>query len=464
MRIMNKKISVWLAAVGVLFATSCTNDDMPAPDQNVSGEEVTVSFFVSPQEKVKTRSGEVHYPATGEFPQISDGTKAHLLIYAVYDNDKKLLDQYGHATIITNEDAVIDEATQEKLDKITIGKGQTAMYVEEFPTPEIKIRLMRNQTYHIAFWAQNIDCDAYDTQDLQAVKVSYADAQNNDELRDVFCHTESFTVTGDDARSILLIRPLAQINVGTAGYDYECAVSGVNAMKYLYSKISINGVSQYLDVVDNKVLNGDDLSKRGISGEATTEISFGWGRIPAYVNYADMEDEALKGILHQAQFPDNKNDYKTYKEQFLRVKLYTEAGYLPYVSWDDVKKDESEKMPSPDTEIFKYLSMCYVLVPAHEVDTSGSADAYGTTVDNITVSLATSEEGDNQIVAIDNLCNVPVQRNWRTNIVGKKLLTIPYQAVIDIIPEYFGEHNYDGKDENGEPKWKEIEKENQSNQ
>ena len=455
---MNKKISGWLFAVAGLLMTACSNDVMEGSGDDISSEDyVTVSFNVTPAGRViSTRAedaGQVHYPDTdgGEFPQISDGSKAHLLIYAVYDKEHKLLDQYGKG---------VDASANGKIADGKVGTGQTVLYIDKFPTAEIHLRLMRKQTYNIAFWAQDEKCTVYNTEDLTKVKVDYSDAKNNDELRDAFCKVETFTVAGDETRDIILTRPLAQINVGTAGYDFESLVTKGD---YIYSQISLSGVSQYLDVVSNKVLNDEDLASHDITGSATTDVTYGWSRIPAYINYG-ADSEVTPST---AQFPTEKDKYYTYKEQFLRVDLDWNGEYKDYVSLNQV----SDANKYPDTEVFKYLSMCYVLVPAHEVkaddnktpddpnykDTSHDPTSYGTTITVNSVSIATDANGNDGHQFITSLNNVPVQRNWRTNILGRNWFEAPSATFrVDIVPDYNGEWNYKGE-ENGQDKWEDDE-------
>lgn len=426
--------------------TACSNDVMEGSGDDISSEDyVTVSFNVTPAGRViSTRAedaGQVHYPNTdgGEFPQISDGSKAHLLIYAVYDKEHKLLDQYGKG---------VDASANGKIAEEKVGTGQTVLYINKFPTAEIHLRLMRKQTYNIAFWAQDEKCTVYNTEDLTKVKVDYSSAKNNDELRDAFCKVETFTVAGDETRDIILTRPLAQINVGTAGYDFESLVT--NKGKYIYSQISLRGVSQYLDVVSNKVLDKNDLASYGITGSATTDVTYDWARIPAYINYEEDLSE-----LPAVEFPENKKDYYKYKEQFLRVDLDWDGEYKDYVSLDDVEDKDTDAERYPDTEVFKYLSMCYVLVPAHEVqnDNNKTPNAYGTTITVNSVSIATDADGNDGHQFITSLYNVPVQRNWRTNILGRNWFEAPSATFsVDIVPDYNGEWNYKGE-ENGQDKW-----------
>lgn len=449
---MNKKLLGWLAAGSVLLATACSKDEAPgggSADPYASGEAVTVSFTISPEGKsFATRAGasdrSVHYPeeSKNEFAQISDGSKARQLIYAVYTDDFKLLEQYG-----TND-----------TDKNGPHYGQTILDDNEFPVT-INLRLMRRQTYNIVFWAQNADCTAYDTDDLTMVEVSYDDAANNDELRDAFCHTETFTVTSDDTREVVLTRPLAQINVGTAGYNYEFdkLENGVtdwteSEQAYLYSKIELKGVAKYIDVLRNKVLTAEDREKdeyAALKGkQMTADVTYGWARIPAYINY-----ESLPAVYPKADLPSPAKQsgeswddyYRRFREQFLRVKVYpeltSEAPYLPYAGIPD----KTAENPEPDTETFKYLSMCYVLVPDY-INSDGKG--YSTTLESVTVWVnhGPTDEDATWIGPAGSRVTantVPVQRNWRTNIFGKSLMTFRYEPIIKLEPNFNGEYNKD---------------------
>lgn len=455
---VNRNLFGWLIASCALFMSACSNDEMlnDVADAYVSGDMVTVSFTISPEGKtfttratgVESESGKVHYPNgdKGEFPQISDGSKANQLIYAVYNDKYELLEQYGNGNIS---------------DKDAPHYGQVVMDVNKFPYT-INLRLIRKQTYHIVFWAQNKDCNAYDTNDLTMVGVRYSNAKNNDELRDAFYHTDTFSVMGEEIRSVELTRPLAQINVGTAGYNFEYAAKPEGSMenlseprKYLYSKIQLKGAARYIDLLRNKVLTEDDLTTKGeyeklAKEEVIEDVTYDWARIPAYINY--MDEEVLNKYP-TADLPevDKQNDetwddyYRRFKEQFLRVKFYSndlpnESGepYLPYVGLEDAEGKE------PDTETFKYLSMCYVLVPDY-VGSDGKG--YKTTLEEVTVWLSDSAEGNDPAwigptdAKIFTVSNVPVQRNWRTNIFGKGLVTYNYEPIILIEPNFDGEYN-----------------------
>lgn len=87
-----------------------------------------------------------------------------------------------------------------------------------------------------------------------------------------------------------------------------------------------------------------------------------------------------------------------------------------------------------DDEVYNWLSMSYILVN----DDSETGDQKAV-LENL--SFTFNSTSGSQIVLTDGLTNVPVQRNWRTNILGK-LLTGDITFNISIDPIYDGDHNH----------------------
>lgn len=423
---MKKFFGFFLMAC-VLLVTGCKDDRMPKG----GGEEVTVQFTISAEQAAALAKrqgyhtengieGKVYYPgATDEYPQISDGSKANLLVYAVYDNAGELVESLGegYVNFTDKEDAPVPP-------------GQTIRKVDHFPVT-ITLRLIRNQTYTIAFWAQAEECTAFDTQDLKAVKIKYqatteeegvsdnANTLCNYELRDAFCKSETFTVVQSGSRYVVLNRPFAQINVGITKADYEAAVKG--NMRITQSRIHIENVATELNVVSNAINTDPDKIQA---------IDYEFNTIPAYVNYSAVPTEKeLKdfyaqnegGVEAVAAAPHGQ-------EQFLKVDLNRDGKIAEYG-----KKNNNENNPRDET--YKYMMMCYVL-PADRTD---NASTYSTTLDKVVVTLKDNENG-REFVLADGLENLPIQRNWRTNIVGD-LLTSEINLIIDVDPIYSGDYN-----------------------
>lgn len=312
---MNKKLFLGVfAAAGILLATSCQNDELDAVQ---TGNEATVSFTLGVEGGVQTRA-------------ISDGLTANRLVYAVFDEEGNRI------------------TTIAKVDKDA-----------NFPTTE-NITLAKGQTYKVAFWAQNSATSAYVLDDDMNLTIDYTNSANNDEKRDAFFKTETFTVTGNAQIDVVLKRPFAQINLGVTDTDWDAAVA--SGIEIATSKVVIKNAFTNMDLIDGSV-----------SGE--TEVVYDFGATPKSSN------EVLK-----------------------------------------VDLDEDGT-----AEEYHYLSMSYILV-----------DAQKSTLQDLDFTFHPTSGND--IVFDEGLNNVPVQRNWRTNIIGQ-ILTGNINFNISIDPIYDGEYN-----------------------
>lgn len=333
---MNKKLFLSMFAASMLFATSCSNDELNAVQ---SGNEAQVTFSLGLENGIGSRA-------------ISDGTKADKLVYAVYK---------------------INAAGAAELQKV-VGSTEGQFIKTDFKSGDnVSITLAKGQTYQVAFWAQDGDCKAYDTADLTAVSVNYSDnAVNNDELRDAFFKTVEFTVTGNKTIDVVLKRPFAQINVGVYETDWDAAVA---------SGIEIQNSAVVIKNAANKI----NLLTGEVEGEA--DVTYTLNAIPT---------EALK------------------------------------VDTDGDGTQES----------YKWLSMSYILVneaSKEDYDKDGTLGDARTTVESLQYTFA--PVNGNEIVFANGLNSVPVQRNWRTNILGK-ILTGDIQFNITIDPVYDGDIIY----------------------
>jgi len=319
---MNKKLFLGMfAAAGMLLATSCSNDEL---DVVQSGNEAQVSFSLGLEGGIATRA-------------ISDGESADVLMYAVFDEEGNRIN------------------TIQKVSRTGV----------TFPTTE-NITLAKGQTYKVAFWAQDKDCEAYTVSDDMKVTVNYANDKNkgnNDETRDAFFKTVEFTVTGSTSIDVELKRPFAQINVGVTKADWDAAVaSGITVAQ---SSVVIKNAATELNLLDGTV-----------SGE--TEVSYELANIPSEPAILQVDTDG-----------------------------------------DGIKED------------YNWLSMSYILPSAAPTGYEKAA------LENVAFVFASNGE---PIEFNQGLNNVPVQRNWRTNIVGKILTgDITFNIVID--EEFEDDHN-----------------------
>lgn len=312
------------AMAGALLATSCSNDELDAV-QSGNEAQVTFSLGVEGGIGVKTRA-------------ISDGTGADKLVYAVFDEDDNRI------------------TTISKVERTNV----------TFPTTET-LTLAKGQTYKVAFWAQDADCSAYTLDDNMNVTVDYADAANNDETRDAFFKTETFTVTGTASIDVVLKRPFAQINIGVTTEDWKAAVaSGITIDQ---SKVVVKNAATSLNLVTGAVSN-------------PTDVTYNLATIPA----------------------------------------------------EELKVDTDKDGNISDSEIYNWLSMSYILVNDGSVDGTQKTTLEG-------LEFTFKPKSGNNITLKDGLTSVPVQRNWRTNILGK-LLTGDITFNISIDPIYDGDYIY----------------------
>ena len=342
---MNKKLFLGMfAAAGMLFATSCSNDEL---DVVQSRDEAQVTFSLAAEGGIATRA-------------ISDGKSANLLYYAIFDANKQLITTINGSTngLLTKSNAFPNGSKQDAVE-VTLAKGQE---------------------YTAVFWAQDASCTAYTvTAETDGLKVAVDyEGDNNDETRDAFFKAETFKVTGNTEIDVVLKRPFAQINVGVTEADWKAAVeSGIEITE---SKVVIKNAATSINLLDGTV-----------SGEE--EVTYNFATIPA--KFATAET--------------------------LEV---------------DVNRDGTIQ----DDEKYKYLSMSYILT---------DNDAERTTLEADGLQFTFSPENGEDIVFDEGLHAVPVQRNWRTNILGK-ILTGDIQFNIEIDQRFDDNYNlmYPDKDDN----------------
>ena len=385
---MKYKNKIFTMLGGLGFLLSACASDSPADNGGKGEGQATGSLRFSIALETNVPATRVNNDGNSEVSHIGKGEKINRLIYAVY---------------------MVDEATGKYELDTPAHPVQTVMPVDftNGKTVEFTVdNLITDQQYHFAFWAQNSESDAFDTSDLRCVEVKYKDSEgrnyaNNDESRDAFCQVWSGSISSDPEKretvSVILKRPLAQINVGTTGADYKNILQGVEVfpnLKITHSQISVNGVARFLNVVDNKILHAEDMAAIGRqSDEAFTNVTFDWNVIPAFMNMASIPTT-------------NEDLLASPDEEYLRVDLNKDGDIKDYLtSFPTLASDGNTAL----TETFKYLSMCYVLAPA---GVTGNA-TYG----NIKVGFAEDAQGKNGSTTV-NLVSANGGRNYRTNLLG----------------------------------------------
>ena len=306
-----------LAMTGMLFATSCSQDEVLLNEPS-NENFVSATFTINSPVGIDTRAiGEADY--------------VNKVVCATYDKDGvELTDLRQYLTV------------QDK-------------------KAEYSIRLVKGQNYRVAFFAY---CAAdgsdapihYDVTDLKEIKV--LDAQSsNVEKRDAFtAYTD--VKTGETMqpinRTVTLYRPFAQLNFGSETEDWNAAVSaGVEVVK---TKVIVSNVYKTFSAYEDVVV-----------GDAET-MTFALNDIPA-------QDLSANG------------------------------------------------------KVYKYLAMNYLLV--------GDAGSEKTLTDVTFEWLGKNGETNDPVTTFTN---IPVQRNYRTNIIGY-LLTNPAKFNI-VVEEAFENEDY----------------------
>lgn len=98
---------------------------------------------------------------------------------------------------------------------------------------DVSLSLTKNQTYTFVFWAYDNSKNIYNIDDLTAIKmhslpnpITFSEAEASDAF---FAIEEDITITGTGNYPIELVRPLAQINVGTTGVPMQASFTAKSA-------------------------------------------------------------------------------------------------------------------------------------------------------------------------------------------------------------------------------------------
>lgn len=496
-----KHLGYMSTVAATLLLASCSNDVSYDYEANSSYNKTPVDVTITVKAAdlgIDTRAYDQDGNYTPGGPALNQtvgkGTQVDMIVYAVYlDESKADTGNEDPSATLTKEDHTFTLMTQYGEDEVkaadaahpvpsdfmsrpamanstTKHDGQTVIYVgnllQEGGSIDIPLRLMRNQSYVLALWAQSSYTDAYDTDDFRQIEVRYtpADANapaaskslNNDELRDAFCKAEYFS-TGSvqlgTKLTVYLSRPLAQINVGTTGADYKyVAEKGAPyGTTYTYSTMSIGGVARFFDLVLDKVISQDDIDKyNALSADekeaspynfeadekALTDVEFDWNLLPAYVNEPGFPNVTFPSDFDFFGYDDAEFSEK-WSEEFLLINIdghndsdrkhVTPEGDDPIFTVNNLGyKAFKTTYPTATkvngltdfyTETFKYMSMCYVLVPSSTryEGQGGDNGTYSSVLKSLSFNFRDDEKRGSKV---QSLQLVPVRRNWRTNILG----------------------------------------------
>ncbi len=218
---MNKKLLLGLfAAVGMLFATSCSQDEPTA--------DTAVRFSLK---------------APAATTPFGDGTGANYLVWAVYDNAGNEL-----TTLSGAKDAFASGLTE-----------------------TVSLQLTKGQTYTVAFWAQNKECGAYDYTDLENIQiVDYATVVANNEARDAFYGAVKVTVTGDFTEAVELKRPFAQLNFAVPTTEWDAAATA--GITLSQSSVTVSDVAAGFNALTGSVTGTSTAATFALAALPTSDI------------------------------------------------------------------------------------------------------------------------------------------------------------------------------------------------
>lgn len=482
-----KKMKLWGFLACLAFTVSACSDSQDFEytgnnDRNEGKYEVTISVQLEKQSR-GVRSNV-------SLPYFGNGEKIDVLKFAVYvvNKDESGNEIYSIAPEFQNANNV------SSIGQVNVGKGQNLFNMASSIWPlQLKFSLDPEKTYRFAFWAQSSETEAFNTDNLQAVKVNYSKKvgsstgyfQNNDDLRDAFC-ANSGNIRASSEKStyqIILHRPFAQINVGTSGWDYEGEASQEpKPAMFALSEVELTGVAQYYNVLKGTDGKGDlptdeELEAMGIKEKVmlSQPVKFNMSRMPAFVNIPSEEwDYLIYMPYNKAYFEtckakteeDAKNAYKNAfkkyydgqtigslgkissewelpknwepsdKEEFLKINLDNNLEINPYMGWFDGIPNswfESSQEGEPDNSSSEKLrNETFKYLSMCYVLPKGNIDKLVLTLEN-----KEQQTGFGEALTIRN---VPALRNWRTNIIAESLFFISVHFYLDIVGTYCGDY------------------------
>ena len=132
-------------------------------------------------------------------------------------------------------------------DKTEIGRKEFSI---TSTSVDVQLTLAQEQTYSFVFWAYDGNQNIYDIDDLTAIvmnplpsPITFSGAEATDAF---FATMEDITITGDCSYPVELVRPLAQINVGTTGTQMQATFKAKAVPDTFYPFANtVSGASDY---------------------------------------------------------------------------------------------------------------------------------------------------------------------------------------------------------------------------
>ena len=164
---------------------------------------------------------------------------------------------FGDCTTATVLQYAVYDAEGNELKDLTVTNGKI------YGKATIDLELIKGREYTVIFWAAASDAPYSVDFETKKMTVNYENALCNDESRDAFYASQTFTVYGTQKMDILLRRPFAMLNISTTDYEVSAAAGYVPT----HSTLTVKNVCNTLDLM---------------TGEASgnVEATFGYNNIP----------------------------------------------------------------------------------------------------------------------------------------------------------------------------------------
>lgn len=401
---MNKlKKYTWLFITVLIGLSSCADDTL------FKGEDENTEFRTV---RLKVRLGSDSQTRAGQEAAIGDGRLITTLIYEMYDAE-------GNPINIPDPNDPYN----------TEGVMQARIENIKMPYEDLVLNVPRKSKYRLVFWAQ---CEQrgedgadmyYDTDELKNILVRYDNASvensrgqhNNTDHRDVYCYSEILSDDfGEKDEVITLTRPVAQVNILFNDKAWKRLHN--NNVHVRQSSVTIANVARRF----NLFLNSVDLSN-------------------------GFEDP----VIGATSVEDGSNNTQSYT--IADFDLNTIPKYMFNTpGFDEDEGDESEEalyqwLPGDAEKGYHWVSMSYILAPGISQIKDGEIVSDAGMVD-ITDIKFYDKDGNDYGLPFTSINNVPVKRNYRTNILIDEL----FNATLKVVKIDLNQDTYDDMlNENG---------------
>lgn len=243
----------------------------------------------------------------------------------------------------------------------------------------VEMPLMRGESYDIIFWAQNSGSTIYDVNDLKEIKVNYKDADGNNQ-----------TLANKDIYDAFFY--------GETGFVATTNETTIE-LRRPFAQLNIGTTTTDWEKAKNVIAGTNDPVTK-------SEV-----KVKGLAN-------RFNALTHVASYTKATTEEEVNEVTFAMDNLIGETF--------GVQREEEETF-------YQNLAMNYLLVPTNEGDNTVTHKG------NVDIT-ASFKRGDTDLFDI-SIPNVPVERNWRTNIIGDLLAADKTFEVI-VVPGFKDDYNY----------------------